>query len=124
MVDDSSANQQVVLMIVGGVGKSSEVVIELNDSHREMGTYRYINAAAHASGKLMGPIRNPRRAAPGVRCSQQNLRERLGFMIPLKPRLRNSVTCPRQERCEGYRFTNERCAAGGLGADIQNGRPW
>jgi hypothetical protein len=37
-VDDASAHQQIVLMVVGGIGKSGEVVIDLNYTHREMGT--------------------------------------------------------------------------------------
>src|SRR5271154_4802092 len=98
VVDDASADQQIVLMVVGCVGKSGEVVIELNDSHREMGTYGYINAATHPSGKLKGPIGHARHTPSGVRGSQQNLDERLGFMISIQPGLRNFVARTRQER--------------------------
>ena len=38
VVDDASAHQEIVLMVVGGVGKSGEVVVDLNDPHRETGT--------------------------------------------------------------------------------------
>jgi hypothetical protein len=37
-VDDASAHQQIVLMVVGGIGKSGEVVIDLNYPHRETRT--------------------------------------------------------------------------------------
>jgi hypothetical protein len=37
-VDDASAHQQIVLMVVGGIGKSGEIVIDLNYTHRETGT--------------------------------------------------------------------------------------
>ncbi len=36
MVDNASTHQKIVLMVVGGIGKSGEVVIELYNSHREM----------------------------------------------------------------------------------------
>ena len=36
MIDNASAHQKIVLMVVGGIGKGSEVVIELYNSQREM----------------------------------------------------------------------------------------
>ena len=36
MIDNASAHQKIVLMVVGGIGKSGEVVIELYNSHRKM----------------------------------------------------------------------------------------
>ena len=36
MIDNASAHQKIVLMVVGGIGKSGEVVIELYNSQREM----------------------------------------------------------------------------------------
>ena len=56
-------------MVVGGVGKSGEVVIELNNSHREMGSYRYIDAATDASGKSIRSIGDASLSASGVRRS-------------------------------------------------------
>jgi hypothetical protein len=38
VVDDASAYQEIVLMVVGGIGKSRKVVVDLNYSNREMGT--------------------------------------------------------------------------------------
>jgi hypothetical protein len=38
VVHDASANQEIVLMVVGGIGKSGEVIIDLNYTYCEMGT--------------------------------------------------------------------------------------
>ncbi len=100
MIDNASAHQKIVLMIVGGVGKSGEVVIELYNAQREMGTYRHIDAASDASGKPVGAVREASLSASGMRCAQQNLGERLGLMFSFQPRLRNFVTCPCQIRSE------------------------
>ena len=111
MVDDASAHQEIVLMVVGGIGKSSEVVIDLNYPHREMCTYRDIDAATDASGKPVGAIGDASLSASSVRRAKKNLRERLRFVISLQPGLRNFVTAPAKYETSVRELSDRRCAA-------------
>jgi hypothetical protein len=94
MKNDASPHQQIVLMVIRGVRKVSQVIIDLNDSHGEPGSQRHIDASTHASSELMGPVAYSSHSTSGVRDTQQQLGKGLGFMIPFQPWLRKFVTCP------------------------------
>ncbi len=79
-------------MIVGGIRKGSEVVIDLNDAHREMLAYRYVDPTADAGGKTIGAIGHTRFTASGMSAADEDLSEWLGFMISVQPRLVNFVS--------------------------------
>jgi hypothetical protein len=51
MKHKAGAYQQIVLVVVRGVCKVGQIIIELNDAHSEPRIQRHINAPADASSK-------------------------------------------------------------------------
>lgn len=101
MKHNARPDQQIVLVVVGGIRESSQVIIDLDDPESESGIQRYINTSANAGGKLIGAIADSSYSAAGMRGAQQHLSKRLWLMFPFKPWLRKSVTRSGQIRYQG-----------------------
>ena len=89
VVDNARTDQKIILMVVGCVGESCEVVIDLNRADREVGIKRHIDSAADTGGESIGTVRNTSLSTARVSGAQEYLRERLRFMIPFQPGLGN-----------------------------------
>jgi hypothetical protein len=68
MKHDAGSHQQIVLVVVRGVRKVGQIIIDLNHSHREPRTQRHIDAPAHARSKRK-TLAYSRHSASGVRAA-------------------------------------------------------
>jgi hypothetical protein len=64
--DNARADQEIVLVIVGGVGKGRRIVVDLNDAKCEARTHGNIDAAADASSKSVGCVADASDATAGM----------------------------------------------------------
>jgi len=64
---DAGPNQQIVLVVVRGVGKRSQIIIKLNDAQREPGIQRHVDSASNASGEFIVSVVYSSHSAAGMR---------------------------------------------------------
>jgi hypothetical protein len=83
--------QQIVLVVVRGVCKVGQIIIDLNHSHREPRTQWHINAPTDASSKRK-TLPYSCYSASGVRAAQKHLGKGFWFTFPLEPGLPKFVT--------------------------------
>jgi hypothetical protein len=95
MKHKAGAYQQIVLVVVRGVRKVGQIIIDLDDAHSEPRTQRHINAPADAGSKRK-TLPYSSHSASGVSATQQHLGKGLWFTFPLQPGLPNFVTRPGQ----------------------------
>ena len=121
VVHDSSANEQIVLMVIRAVIESSEVIVDLDDANGEMSIEGDIDAPAEMRGKLRPAIRD---AGFGTRCmrnSNKKFAKWLRFVFAFQPWLREFVTPADQVGGESQRIAQWRCAPVVLCTKIRNG---
>jgi hypothetical protein len=68
-------------VIIDGVAECGQIIIDLYDSYREMGTHGQIDAATHARGKSKGRITCAGDSPTGMPGSHQQLDEGLHAML-------------------------------------------
>jgi hypothetical protein len=56
MVDDASADQKIILMVIRGVGERREIVIDLHNPHSKMRIQRYVDPTTNACREFKGTI--------------------------------------------------------------------
>jgi len=118
MNDDACTYQYIVLVIVSSVRNLGQKKIGLNDSDRDDGTYRKIDASAQTTGEGGGSVASANDSTAGVCATDEYLGKGLKSMVSMHPWVWKMIACACHKRAEGEGVCGGERLAGMVDTDL------